>query len=703
MSYRVLLVAEMELCTALQAMLRALADDQFDCVQAASLSTANARLRLGDIDLALLDIKLLAGASQALCSRFFASDKTVPVLLICEPSCEELAREALSLGAQGYLLTGQTDAAVLARTVSAVIRRQRAKARRLAARSHAEMTLDCLSDAVIGTDLSGQVDYLNHAAERLIGVRRQEALGRPISEVMKLVDGATRAACENPVERLLQRGQGAAAVGSTLLIHSDGSTLAIEQSAAPIRNGIGPISGAVSVFRDVSAAQAIAARLSHLAQHDDLTQLPNRALLNDRLHQAISLARRTGNAVAVMFLDLDHFKTVNDSLGHHIGDKLLQAVATRLSACVRDSDTVSRNGGDEFVVLLAGDSDKSSAGLTAAKIRDAFKMPYLIEGQRVQITCSIGISLYPSDAGDAEALLKNADQAMYFAKGNGRNGYLFFQHDMEQPVSEHQVVAHGLNHAIELQQLRLYYQPQVDLRSGRITGAEALLRWLHPQWGLIGPERFVSIAEASGAMVRLGRWVLHEAFRQVRCWDAQGIVLEAISVNVSAAEFSHPTFVSGVFEALAASGLHPGRLHLEFTEAVLMHDARASQRVLGKLRARGVRLSIDDFGTGYSCLSLLMMLPIDSLKIDQRFISAITDPDGNNLVAGALIDIAASLKLKVVAEGIENAAQLAFLDAAQCYEGQGYLFSAAVSEEHFTALMQSPLPLHFGSERFQMS
>lgn len=694
MSYRVLLVAEIGLCQGLQAALSESSDDSFVCVPVASLSAADVRLGQGDIDAVLLDLGLFDGAGRTLCSRFFAAAAGIPVLLLCEPENEGLARQTLRRGALGYLLKGQTDSGRLARTVGAAIHRQLAETHRLSARSRAEITLDCLGEAVIGTDLHGQVDYLNRAAERLTGYLRAEALGRPIAEVMTLLDGVTHTACNDPVERLLRRGQRATSAGGTLLMHSNGSTLAIEQSATPIRDGKGPVSGMVTVFRDVSAAHAIAARMSHLAQHDDLTQLPNRALLNDRIHQAISLARRTGHAVAVMFLDLDHFKAINDSLGHHLGDKLLQAVAQRLSACVRGSDTVSRNGGDEFVVLLAGGSDETSAGLTALKIRDALQIPYFIEKQRLQITCSIGISLYPADASDAEALLRNADQAMYYAKASGRNHYLFFRNDMQQRASERQMVERSLQHAIEHQQLQLYYQPTVDLRSGRIKGAEALLRWLHPQWGLTLPERFVPIAEASGMMVRLGRWVLHEACRQVIRWDAQGIVLEAMSVNVSAAEFGHPAFVAGVCEELAACGLQPGRLHLEFTEGVLMQDAQASLLVLGQLKALGVRLSVDDFGTGYSCLSLLLLLPVDSLKIDQRFIAAISASGGNDPVARTLIAIAASLRLRVVAEGIENAAQLAFLDEAHCDEGQGHLFSVALSEEHFTALMQSPLPLH---------
>ncbi|UCJ14780.1 EAL domain-containing protein [Pseudomonas sp. MM211] len=695
MSYRVLLVAaDIELCNGLQMALSEVGDGSFDCECVASLSTAQVRLRRSGIDAVLLDLNLLHGASSARCSRFFASAANAPVMTLCEPKSEALARQALRWGAHGYLLKGQIASGLLARSVIAAIYGKLGEKRDQRASTRAEITLDCLADAVIGTDVHGQVDYLNLAAERLTGYRRSEALGRPIAEVMTLIDSVTRTVCHSPVERLLRRGRRATEAGSTLLVHSDGSTLAIEQSATPIRDGKGPISGAVTVFRDVSVSHAAALKMSHLAQHDGLTQLPNRALLNDRIYQAISLAQRTGNVVAVMFLDLDHFKAVNDSLGHHLGDKLLLAVSQRLTACVRSSDTVSRTGGDEFVVLLAGDSDGHSAGLTARKILDALQVPYLIEEQRLQITCSIGISLYPRDADAAEALLRNADQAMYYAKESGRNHYLFFQHDMRLRASERMAVEQGLNHAIEHQQLRLYFQPKVDLRSGRITGAEVLLRWLHPQWGLTLPERFLPIAEASGVMVRLGRWVLHEACLQVGRWDAQGIVLEAISVNISAVEFRHPGFVAGVREELAECALQPGRLHLEFTEGVLMHDAQASQQVLEQLKALGVRLSIDDFGTGYSCLSLLLLLPMDSLKIDQRFIAAISALGANDPIVRALIAIATSLKLKVVAEGIETPAQLAFLDAEHCDEGQGHLFSAALNEECFTALMQLPQPFH---------
>ncbi len=428
-------------------------------------------------------------------------------------------------------------------------------------------------------------------------------------------------------------------------------------------------------------------RMAHLAHHDFLTGLPNRVLLGDRIAQAILLAQRRGTRLAVLFLDLDNFKHINDSLGHSIGDTLLQSVAGRLRACVRHSDTVSRQGGDEFVILMQEDKYEEDAGMPAQEILAAMALPHTIAGHELHVTTSIGISVYPADAKDAEALIKNADTAMYHAKERGRNTYQFFTGDMNVRAVERQVIESNLRYALARQQFSLHYQPKVNLDTGLITGSEALLRWMHPQWGMVLPDRFVRIAEDCGLIVAIGRWVLREACAQAKCWADAGLNPGSVAVNVSASEFRSGDFVDGVRTILEDTGLAPSSLQLEITESVLMHEAESSTCILRQLKDLGVQLAVDDFGTGYSSLSYLSRFPIDVLKIDQSFVHDIGSPSGNGIIVSAVIAMGNSLKQQVVAEGIEQRDQLAFLKQQHCEEGQGYFFSRPVLAEQFSRLL----------------
>ncbi|MDO8412316.1 MAG: EAL domain-containing protein [Gallionellaceae bacterium] len=434
-------------------------------------------------------------------------------------------------------------------------------------------------------------------------------------------------------------------------------------------------------------------QMGHMAHHDALTDLPNRTLLKERLMQAIALTKRRGTTLAVLFLDLDNFKHINDSLGHKMGDQLLQSVAKRLGACVRDSDTVSRLGGDEFVLLVSEDINAADIVLTADKILSALTTPHSIAGHELHITTSIGISIYPVDAQDADTLLKNADSAMYQAKQKGRNNYQFFKTEMHVRAVERQVIETDLRHALERQQLVLHYQPKVNLQSGMITGAEALLRWLHPEWGTVLPERFVPIAEECGLIVPIGRWVLRAACVEAKRWQDQGLQPTAVAVNISAVEFRHKDFVAGVHTILSETGLEPRYLQLEITESVLMRDAEASTAVLQQLKNMGVQLAVDDFGTGYSSLSYLKQFPIDVLKIDQSFVQDIISDEihDDGLLVSAVIAMGKSLKQRVIAEGVEEHVQLAFLKAQDCEEGQGYFFSRPLTAEQFAALLVTGL------------
>lgn len=432
--------------------------------------------------------------------------------------------------------------------------------------------------------------------------------------------------------------------------------------------------------------------ISHLSQHDFLTGLPNRGLLSDRITQALELAKRRGTHLAVLFLDLDNFKHINDSIGHEIGDRLLQSVSNVLTACVRGSDTVSRLGGDEFVVLVTEDKYAENAALTADKILAALTAPHSIAEHELHVTTSIGISVFPADGADAETLIRNADTAMYQAKKVGRNNYQFFENDMNVRAVERQVVESHLRHALMRQEFVLHYQPKVNLASGKMTGAEALLRWTHPEWGVVLPERFISIAEESGLIVAIGRWVLREACAQTRRWEDAGLAPASIAVNISALEFRHKDFVEGVRAILNETGLAPACLQLEITESVLMRDVDSSTAILHQLKAMGVQLAVDDFGTGYSSLSYLNRFPIDVLKIDRSFVYDIGSANGDGIIVSAVIAMGASLRLQVIAEGVETPSQLAFLQAHDCEEGQGYIFSKPLATTQYAVLLAAGIP-----------
>ncbi|MDI1292911.1 MAG: EAL domain-containing protein [Methylobacter sp.] len=450
---------------------------------------------------------------------------------------------------------------------------------------------------------------------------------------------------------------------------------------------------ALTLAEEVEKAKV---RMVHLAQHDALTDLPNRLLLNDRLAQAIALARRHGKQLAVMFLDLDRFKHINDSLGHKIGDQLLQSIAKRLTAGVRNSDTVCRQGGDEFVILLADVEHAEDAALSAQKILDALTVPHLIDQLELHVSVSIGISIYPDDGQDADTLIKNADTAMYHAKEGGRNNYQFFEQNMNVLAVERHFIESGLRLALERQEFMLQYQPKINLETGTISGVEALVRWQHPHRGLIMPEQFILIAEDCGLIVPLGTWVLREACRQAQAWQDAGLPPVPMAVNISAVQFRHKDFQESLSGILKDTGLAPSNLELELTESVLMHDTDSTALVLNELKAMGVRLTIDDFGTGYSSLSYLKRFPIDALKIDQSFMRDIThataDSDDASIVA-AVVSMGKSLNQRVIAEGVETREQLAFLQAQGCGEGQGFYFSQPLSSEELVELLRTGISL----------
>jgi diguanylate cyclase (GGDEF)-like protein len=433
-------------------------------------------------------------------------------------------------------------------------------------------------------------------------------------------------------------------------------------------------------------------RIHHMALHDALTGLPNRSQLSDRLSHALTQARRAGCRVTVVFVDLDKFKLINDSLGHRAGDELLKVVANRMVACVRSTDTVVRLGGDEFVIVLTeSNDDRCDATAMIERMRHAIVEPVDLGGQDYQVTCSMGVAVYPADGADAETLLMNADAAMYRAKEMGRNGYRLYTAEMSVMVRERLRLQEQLRQALPRNELRLVYQPQVDLRRERIFGVEALLRWDHPVDGPISPASFIPLAEETGLIVPIGEWVLHEACRQNKAWQERGLPPVTVAVNVSARQFLQKDLIGQVAQALAASGLDAKYLELELTESAIMQDLDSAIATMTELRAMGVRLSIDDFGTGYSSLSALKHFPIERLKIDQSFVRGLLAGENDRAIATAIIVLGRQLDLKVIAEGVETACQLQFLRDNGCNEIQGYYYSKPVTPEEMEGLMASPL------------
>ena len=468
--------------------------------------------------------------------------------------------------------------------------------------------------------------------------------------------------------------------------------------------------GVVAIVRDITERKLAEERIFHMAHHDELTGLPNRNLMHDRIDQAIRKAARNGEGVALAFVDLDGFKLVNDGLGHKAGDELLKVVSRRMGACLRRSDTLARFGGDEFVILLPDQgTDPAALAPLLEKIRVAVTEPVQVAGQAVQVSCSMGVVMYPRDGMDASALLMNADAAMYRAKDLGSNNFQFYARAMNASVEEKLVLLDGLRQAVQAtlgdgggaadNGFHLLYQPKVDLKSGRIFGAEALIRWRHPEHGMVPPQRFIALAEESGLIVPIGEWVVRSACRQAQAWREAGLGPIAVSVNVSARQFEEARLADRVAAALVDSGLPPALLELEVTESLLMRDLHKSVATMRELKAMGVSLSIDDFGTGYSSLSALKSFPISRLKIDKSFVSELADNPDDQAIALAVISLGHKLNLKVIAEGVETEQQCRFLRENACDEMQGYLFSRPVPAADIARMvaLHVPQPGYCGS------
>jgi len=683
-----LIESDVKGANAVCAALTASQEPQFEVTWVTSCAEALRRLPQPGIAAILVDLFLSDTRGIETFDRLFALVPQIPILILTSPEHESSALAALQGGARDYLFKDRIDGFLLPKLLGRMIDRAASIEALSAEKDSAQATLNSIGDALISTDAQGRVSFLNPVAELLTGWPRADAIGRPFAEVFRIVDSSTRAPLPDPMSIATRENRTLGLTPDCVLIRRDGAEAAIEDSVAPIHDRHGQVTGAVMVFHDVTAARALGAKIAHLAQHDSLTNLPNRALLNDRLAQAIAFAQRHHEKLAVLFMDLDRFKHINDSLGHGVGDHLLQSIAQRITGCVRASDTVSRQGGDEFVVVFAEVSDANDAATCADKILASVRRPHHIDGHDIHVTASVGIVIYPDDGTDAAALLENADFAMYQAKDSGRDNYQFYKADLNSTATDRQVLEADLRQAIRRQEFELYYQPKINLHTGAVSGAEALLRWRHPVRGLVSPAHFISIAEESGMIVPIGQWVLREACRQGKAWQEAGLTPIRLAINVSAVELRAKDFVSGFDSLLRETGFDPGMLELELTETFLMQDSISTGEVLAGIKAVGVRLALDDFGTGYSSLSHMRRFPIDTLKVDQSFVRDVTTDAGDASVVTAVINMARSLHIQVIAEGVETLEQLEFLQRHGCPEAQGNYFSYPLVAGAFAELLR---------------
>ena len=581
--------------------------------------------------------------------------------------------------AERVWLIGLTTAALLAAcgTLALILRKELFRRSVVEGRLFEEserlrVTLGSIGDAVLTTDVDGFVTYLNPVAERMSGWSLAEARGKHSHDVLCITRSDSSERVPNPLRIALQEQRVVGLAADSVLHRQGGGIFAIEDSAAPIRDREGAIIGAVMCFHDVSETRAMANRMSHLAQHDALTDLPNRVLLQDRLAQAMERGQRNGTQAALLFLDLDRFKSVNDSLGHAAGDQLLVEMARRLKGCVRESDTVSRLGGDEFVVLLADLNDPQGPSRVAEKILAALTEPFQLAGQNQTVGASIGVAVYPRDGHSVDELMKNADAAMYLAKQSGRNGYRFFTSELGDQAARRLRLEREIVDGLLKKEFVLHYQPQYRAHDGAFVGFEALVRWIR-DGVMIPPSEFIPFAEECGQIIELGDAVLAMACRQAVQWHRGTRRPFTISVNISAHQFRTAGFVARVEQILDETGLDPRWLELEITETTLMGTADRTEAILAQLKALGVRIALDDFGTGYSSLGYLRRFPVDRIKIDKSFVHEIASSRSDTAIVQAVIDLGRNLGMRVIAEGVETTDQARVLNTLGCNEIQGYL------------------------------
>lgn len=670
------------------------------------------RLSTERYDLVILDLRMPGIDGHQTMDLLAGQGVDVPVIVVSGEKDIDSAIGALKRGAVNYLRKPFRPEELTSAVTQALQKRQlQAERREMRYRLECSERLyrylvDSLPDIIYTLDPDGRFTYVNDRAQQLLGFTREQLIGAHYSKIVheedldraryvfqerRVGDRASR----NVELRLKSRN---ALVEqryfeNTLLTISFNSTAlyAVDETSRKRE-----LFGTFGVARDITELKRAEQRITYQAYHDVLTDLPNRALFKDRLDLAIIHATRNSTGIAVMFVDLDGFKLVNDTLGHHKGDQLLQQVAQRMRGNLRRGDTLARVGGDEFTLLLPEVRNRGDAAVIAQKFLASLEQPFDLEGRAVHLSASIGIALFPDDGATMEDLVRHADIAMYQVKLGGKNGHGFYDAEMEAIANQKITLAQTLRHAIEHGQLEVYYQPQVDIGTQRIVGAEALLRWNHPERGLLAAGEFLPFAEECGLMLPLTAWLIRAVCRDLRLWNDAGLSVDRVSINVSPQCLDRDDTVARIAQALAEHGIGPSQLEVEITENLFIHDPQNAVRQLSALSEMGVSVAVDDFGTGYSSLAYLQRFPVSTLKIDRSFVREIAHPDGHYPMVRAVISIAKSIGLNVIAEGVETSEQAAYLEAAGCPLMQGYLFYQALQREAFTACLEVQSEVHLG-------
>lgn len=660
-----------------------------------------------NVDLMLLDLNMPGMDGYQVMQQVGEHFPNLDIIVLSGETTFESATEVLRLGAQDFLRKPYVPDELL-RVLGNVLHKRclehnirEVQLRLKASEQRYRFIVDNSPDIIYMLDEKGCFVFINERVSSLLGYDLYEVLGRHYSEFVfkEDIDKARFAFDERRVGRRASTNVELRLVAKDPSLpyrHFESHSIDIELTAMGVYssqsgNQAGHFVGTYGVARDISERKRAEEIINFQLYHDPLTKLPNRALFQDRLKLALSQARRRTSTLAVMYLDMDRFKIINDSLGHLAGDQLLQMVASRLLACLRDCDTLARVGGDEFNLLVTDVEGRKDAAMIAEKIMRKFRDPVVLEGYEVFVSFSIGVALYPEDGQSMDILIKSADRAMYHVKGRGKNGYEFVSDNMigvhQQPLS----LENGIRRALEEKQFELFFQPQFDVCDDRVCGMEALVRWHHPEQGLVMPDEFVPLSEETGLILDLGCWVLDAACQELRRWIDRGLTGVVMAVNISAAQLEQPDFEQKIVAALERHGVPGGLLELEITENVLMQDMDQAVSKLQRLSAWGVRIAVDDFGIGYSSLGYLQALPLNTLKIDRSFISEIQAPEDRNSIITAVFAMSRELNLEVVAEGVENDSQLAFLRMLGCSKAQGFLLGRPATAENARQLLQQRL------------
>ncbi len=657
-------------------------------------------------DLVITDFKMpqMDGATFTRLLRERPSDGDIPVIVVTAYSDHAFRMEALEAGATDFLLTPVDHYEFVARarnllklrsqqriiqaraeTLQDELRRTRQAHEALARDSREALAeiIDTMPALISATARDGSCLFINEGLARFVGVARDDAERRDLDALL----GAAHARTSLGLNELVFESGAALPSREETLVDHAGRSRTFLTARTPLRRAGAEVVGVLTTSLDITERKAAEERLSHLAHHDTLTDLPNRALLRQRLRQALARGRRGDRSFALHFIDLDRFKAINDALGHHFGDQVLVAVGERLTRMMAPGDTVARLGGDEFAILQCDVAGPDAAAL-AGRIIEGMGQPLVCGGQEVTIGASIGVTIHPRDGADEDDLLRNADLAMYRAKAAGRDTWCFFAEEMSPGARDAMRTEADLRNSVARGELLLHYQPQVDLATGRIVGAEALLRWARRGHGLVPPGSFIALAEETGLILVISEWVLRESCRQAAAWAQGGLGPIRLGVNLSPVQFRRQDVYNLVVRTLAETGLAPGLLELELTENILMENADDAVVALQRLRSIGVMLSVDDFGTGYSSLSYVKRFPLNRLKIDQSFVRGLGTDVSDTAIVQTILELGHLLQLKVIAEGVESEAQMAWLRQEGCEEGQGFLFSRPVPAAEFEELLR---------------